>query len=128
AEEGILPALTFVPMRTRPAPVTAPSAPGDEPSGEPAREPGQAKGDKPTQRLHTAWMGQAPDGDSEDDDDAVFAMLQQLLSGRRELIDKLKADKPGGTRRQMSTPDLLGALGGLQRAPAANRGSLAEVT
>lgn len=127
ADEGILPALTFVPMRTRPAPVTAPSAPGDEPSGEPAREPGQAKGDKPTQRLHTAWMGQAPDGDSEDDDDAVFAMLQQLLSGRRELIDKLKADKPGGTRRQMSTPDLLGALAGLQRAPAANRGSLAEV-
>jgi hypothetical protein len=72
-------------------------------------------------------MGQAPDGDGEDDDDAVFAMLQQLLSGRRELIDKLKAEKPGGARRQMSTPDLLGALGGLQRTPAANRGSLAEV-
>src|SRR5690554_1927042 len=127
AEEGILPALTFVPMRTRPTPVAAASASGDQPSRDPERGPGQARGDRPPKRLHTAWMGQAPDGDGEDEDDEVFAMLQQLLSGRRELIDKLKAEKPGVARRQMSTPDLLGALGGLQRAPAANRASLAEV-
>ena len=130
AEEGILPSLTFVPMRMRPTPVDAPSAPRAEPHDEPghASAPGQAaSGNKPPPRLHTAWMGQAPSGGGEDDDDAVFGMLQQLLSGRRELIDKLKADKPEGRQRQMSTPDLVGALRGLQQAPAANRASLAEV-
>src|SRR5690606_36026794 len=117
ADEGILPALTFVPMRSRPAPVEADAAAsaGEEsgPAQEPARRPRQpapAPARKPQPRLHTARMGQAAAEEDDEDDDAAFAMLQQLLSGRRELIDKLRSDKPRAARRQLSTPDLVGAL------------------
>ena len=134
ADEGILPALTFVPMRSRPAPVEADSAaaPGEEsgPAPEAARRPRQpapAPARKPQPRLHTAWMGQAAAEEDAEDDDAAFAMRQHLRSGRRELIDKLRSDKPRPARRQLSTPDLVGALHGLQQQPAANRGSLAEI-
>src|SRR5690554_164793 len=131
ADEGILPALTFVPMRSRPGAAQADepspaeeSGPGPEPGRE-SRPPPPAR--RPQQRLHTAWMGQAAADEDEDDDEAAFAMLQQLLSGRRELINKLRSDKPRGAQRQLSTPDLVGALRGLQQQPAANRGSLPEI-
>lgn len=128
ADEGILPALTFVPMRSRPGPVAqeAPAEAG-QPAGQAPRRAGPApSGREPAQRLHTAWMGQPPAAE-DGDDDAAFAMLQQLLAGRRELIDKLRADSPRGPRRQISTPDVVGALHGLQQQPAGNRGSLAEI-
>ena len=129
ADEGILPALTFVPMRSRPTPVEAEAprpavAPGSA-AGDASRQP--PPGHKPQQQLHTAWMGQAAADDGEDDDDAAFAMLQQLLSGRRDLIDKLRSDKPRTGQRQLSTPDVVGALRGLQQRPITSRASLAEV-
>src|SRR5690606_18043549 len=62
-----------------------------------------------------------------DDDDAAFAMLQQLLSGRRELIEKLRAERGASSRRQLDTPDLVKALRKLQYATAAKRGDLPEI-
>ena len=130
ADQGILPALVFVPVRARPAPVEArkdadePPPAADRNPGEPAPGPG---GRKPEQRLYTGWPGQAANADGAEDDDAAFAMLQQLLSGRRELIDKLRAERGAGGRRQMDTPDLMKALRGLQHGTAARRGDLPEI-
>lgn len=132
ADEGILPALTFVPIRnTRPTPVTAPvTAETGEDSPDPAApSPRSAAGQDRSagRRPHTAWLGEAPDADAQDSDDDAFAMLQQLLAGRRELIGKLRADSAPGARQQLSTDDLVQTLQGMQALPAASRGNLAEV-
>ncbi|MGY0634972.1 DUF1631 family protein [Luteimonas sp. A478] len=125
-DEGILPALTFVPIRgSRPAPTAVdranqdPDVPASADTASTRRAPGT--------RPHTAWLGEAPGADAQDDDESAFAMFQQLLSGRRELIDKLRADTAPGTRQQLNTTDLIQALQGLQALPAASRGNLAEI-
>lgn len=104
--DGILPALTFVPVRARPAP---------QPREADVRGPrGQAAGE----RAHTAWFGQ-PGGDAPDGGAAAFGLLRQLLAGRTGA-----AATPGGAgpdaARTLSTPELLDALRALQRRPAAH--------
>ncbi len=128
ADEGILPALVFVPVRTRPAPVEGQASPDAPEAGKDARPPARRATDaKPEQRLYTGWPGQAASADDAGDDDAAFAMLQQLLSGRRELIDKLRSERGTGGRRQLDTPGLMKALRGLQHGTAARRGDLPEI-
>ncbi|MEZ0472238.1 DUF1631 family protein [Luteimonas salinilitoris] len=130
---GILPALTFVPVRARPS-TAATNEPG--PAGITAA--GVASAAAPTaaavppvaQRPHTAWMGEARQVAGGENDEVAFALLRQLLSRRRELIGKLRSETPPPRRQQMSTPDLLGALKDLQRqppAPAATRTGVHEI-
>lgn len=143
--EEILPALTFVPLRARPAPVlmretlsptgakpagavgAAPAAPQARPqasaqaSGQP--HPGAAA------RPHTAWFGEPQADDDVRDEAAAFATLQELLSGRRALLDKLRPGRDEGPRRELGTTDLVGKLHALQQQPpaVASQANLLEI-
>ena len=73
------------------------------------------------QRPHTAWMGQPPQQGQldEENEQASLEALQKLVTGRRELIEKLQPARrtPGGTRVELNTNELVSALGVLQRQP-----------
>ncbi|HST43592.1 MAG TPA: DUF1631 family protein, partial [Luteimonas sp.] len=170
ASEGILPGLTYVPMRARSpssAGAPAPDGPADgEPSGErdgqrggggagggggsaaggPAGsrggntggrggfrgggsvEPGETGATRMApamdpQRPHTAWMGEQPAGLEDADETASYAKLQQLLSGRRELLGKLRPVEAGEGGARLSTDDVVRALAALQIQPHSPTGS-----
>ncbi|TKS53319.1 DUF1631 domain-containing protein [Luteimonas yindakuii] len=126
--EEILPALTFIPLRARPAPVppreASPVSAGERTaaakraSEQPSAQPTQphAQG---TPRPHTAWFGEPQPPDDDGDEAAAFATLQELLSGRRALLDKLRPGRDDGPRRELGTSDLVGKLRALQQQPAA---------
>ncbi|TDK23252.1 DUF1631 domain-containing protein [Luteimonas aestuarii] len=158
--EGILPGLTYVPMRTRAKPVEAddeqeegasedadgaqrprrgsrpaPGASGG--AGHPGRAeeggqvhagardrgPGGGRGTwAPGQRPHTAWMGEPPEPLAEDENAAIDKLLQ-LLSGRREVLGKLRPGKAVAPQDQMSTSEIFHALGHLQSQPLATPGA-----
>ncbi|NYZ62799.1 DUF1631 family protein [Luteimonas deserti] len=122
ADSGILPALTFVPMRVRATAV----APDEEPATTPERRrpetvprPQSASG---AQRPYTAWAPgvQAAAEPEDEDHEAAYRTLQQLMSGRRELLRKFR---PGGEARarlqQLPTGDVSRALLQLQTQPLA---------
>ena len=69
-------------------------------------------------RPHTSWMGEADGEDAGYDEGQAYALLEQLLSGRRDLIGKLRPGRPERTRQELTTPDLLRALDTLVAAPA----------
>ena len=118
AADGILPSLTYVPLRIRPAPGAAAAAeaaaPGMKTSRRrpPTRESGEA------QRPHTAWLGESSGATSRVDETAAFDLLRQLLAGRRDLIGKLRPEPAAGTREQLQTPDVVSALGRLRDGPS----------
>lgn len=132
AQDGILPGLTFLPTRARPTPQSTP-APADEapakakpekpaaPSSNAARAPAPAAATSSSdpQRPHTAWLGQ-PDSAAEplhaEESDALDT-LQQLIAGRRQLIDKLRPGRYSGPRLELASNDVFDALGALQRQP-----------
>jgi hypothetical protein len=133
AGDGILPSLTYVPVRTRASstPQDEAAADGDSPSPKRRLAGGKAATAGPPrpgsqgdpQRPYTAWMGEAEDGPDGIDEEAAFGMLQQLLTGRRELIGKLR---PGGrekARHPLSSRDVDDALSALQRAPQSPTGA-----
>lgn len=160
ASEGILPGLTYVPMRARSsapagAAVSSGLAEGDL-SGERGTYRGsgggggssggggsgggsggfrggsaestdpQAPGNRPAmdpQRPHTAWMGEQPSGLDDANEAASYAKLQQLLSGRRELLGKLRPVQPGDESARLSTDDVVRALASLQLQPQSPTGS-----
>jgi len=112
---GILPGLEFVPARIRPAAqgraeteaaseIRAKSAAAPRPAGEDAQAP------------YTGWLGQA-NAPSAADDAMQFALLQQLLSGRRGLIGKLQAGAAAPGAEALAAPALDEMLGTLQRNP-----------
>ena len=116
---GILPSLTYIPIRSRPtsqAEATA-AAEAAKGGGKGRRRRGADTGEQP--RTHTAWLGQA-DGESPGiDEAAAFDLLQQLLSGRRELLGKLRpSQRHGATREQLQTTEVVDALGGMREAAA----------
>ncbi|UHQ20849.1 DUF1631 domain-containing protein [Lysobacter sp. KIS68-7] len=74
-------------------------------------------------RPHTAWMGESDLDDGGFDEGAAFALLQQLLSGRRDLIGKLRPGREEKQRQELSTTDLLGALDGMPTTAASPTGS-----
>ena len=137
--EGILPSLAYVPIRVRPvlqnpgpaeerqrgakakeaadAEPTASRAAKAATSRGPAREPREGP------RPHTAWLGEADVEQAGFDEAAAFALLQQLLSGRRDLIGKLRPGQKEKQRQELSTQDLLGALDGLQASAPSPTGS-----
>ena len=119
AADGILPSLTFVPIRVRPTAV------GDleAAAGAKERRLRRRSGMEAGPRTHTAWMGQQGDGDvAQPEDAAAFDMLQQLLSGRRELIGKLRPDRGRADREELDTAEVVSALGTMR--PAVNAGTI----
>ncbi|MFC3550812.1 DUF1631 domain-containing protein [Lysobacter cavernae] len=113
ARENVLPSLSFVPIRARP---TAQSSHEASPPRHGHEMAGPA-----THGPLTAWPGQPePDAAAAGiDENGTFTVLQQLLSGRRELVDKLRPDAtPGPVRQPMATGDVVTALAALQSAPA----------
>lgn len=95
AEDGILPHLSFIPMRVRPATgaETASDADGTSPEGA-----------KPTGPAPWPAAGQPANPD--------FAALQGLLQRRRALLAKLRPGKPGEERARQTLhhDEVLGAL------------------
>lgn len=101
AEDGILPHLSFIPVRLRPP--SAPAAPA--PSPEPAVRKGPAS---PTQHDSGA---QATERTARPGANEPFSRLQTLLAQRRMLLAKLR--KPGSAARPLealTTDEVLGAL------------------
>lgn len=114
ARENVLPSLSFVPIRARP---TAQNVD----RGEDPRAAREDAGRTPRgARPYTAWTGQtdaaavAASGDESGD----YASLQQLLSGRRELLGKLRPGAQPAARPPLPTHDLIDALRALQATPA----------
>ena len=97
-----------------PAPSWAAGADGAKGGGRMAQDP---------QRPHTGWMGEATSVLDEGDEAASYAKLQQLMSGRRELLGKLRPTNPGDIGAQLTTHDLVGALAALQMQPQSPTGS-----
>ncbi len=109
---GILPGLEFVPARIRPA---AQRAEAEAPAkAEAAGTAPAAAGD--VQTPFTGWLGQA-NAPSVADDAMQFALLQQLLSGRRGLIGKLQAGAATPGAEALAAPALDEMLDSLQRNP-----------
>ncbi|HJR72529.1 MAG TPA: DUF1631 family protein [Luteimonas sp.] len=107
---GILPGLEFVPARIRPA---AQRAEAEGPAkAEAAGAKPAAAGD--VQAPFTGWLGQA-NAPSVADDAMQFALLQQLLSGRRGLIGKLQAGAAAPGAEALAAPALDEMLDTLQR-------------
>lgn len=132
--DGILPELTYVPVRARAPSAAEAIAAASEAHGAAATSskpaPKSAQGPAPqprtpgdSQRPHTGWMGEAASGPDSIDEKAAFAMLQQLLTGRRELIGKLRPSGPGPVGQPLSSRDVDSALGALQRTPQSPNGA-----
>ena len=128
AADGILPSLTFIPIRVRATSVgeSEAAAAGAAAGGKSSRRRGRAA-TAPAQRAHTGWMGQA-DGEPGTEDEAAFDLLQELLSGRRELIGKLRPDRRRVEREQLETTDVVSALGDMREvAVSGNVRSLLDI-
>jgi hypothetical protein len=135
AADGILPGLTYVPVRTRASAAMQEAAAQDShPDERVAAKTKPAGGKKsvfptPSQapvdphRPHTAWMGEVDASPDNVDEEAAFGMLQQLLTGRRELIGKLRPGGPQPPRHALSSRDVDSALGALQRTPQSPSGA-----
>lgn len=124
AADGILPALTFAPVRARAEPIEARE---ETRAVRTAATPATPRPLDDAQRPYTGWgaPADARDGDNAVDSqahDAAYARLQQLMSGRRELLRKFQ---PRGEtplpRRELATSEVADALRQLQQAPAGGR-------
>ena len=115
AADGILPSLSYVPLRIRPAPNAAAAAEAAAPGAKSSRRRAPARDAHDPQRPHTGWMGEGGGEPARVDEAAAFDLLRQLLSGRRELIGKLRPEAQANAREQLATPDLVNALGRLRQ-------------
>lgn len=126
ARENVLPSLSFVPVRARPQVQAqthsqhSPRESSREDSAVPRRSHDPADAMAGLQRPHTAWPGQADQGYAGGwDDQDAYASLQNLLSGRRELMDKLRTGGDNAPQRPtLSSTDVGAALAALQSVPA----------
>lgn len=108
ARENVLPSLSFVPVRSRPVPQSRDDSPARR-----TAEPADAA-TPPRQRPMTAWPGLQEGGSGAVDEEA-FALLQQLLATRRDVMGKLRAGEPA--RPTLTHEELARALSGLQSMP-----------
>lgn len=124
AHENVLPGLTYVPLRVRPQALArkedASLAHGRREAGDRA-ETRTTSG--PPARAYTSWFGEAgnmPD-DQRNSDGEMFALLQQLLTERHGLLDKLRARSQDQPHATLATQDVIAALGALQaQAPGSH--------
>jgi hypothetical protein len=107
AQEGVLPNLSYVPLRTRAVTSGAAAASAQR---APAGQRAAASPAPALQRPHTGWMGDEEAGTGKDEDDVTFPLLQELLAGRSGLIDKLRPEVSPPLRQQMSPSDVQAAL------------------
>ena len=113
AAEGVLPSLTFVPIRAR---ATLQVDAEGTATGVRRRRGARHGATTEPLRTHTAWLGQA-DGDVAGiDEGEAFDLLQQLLSGRRELLGKLRPEQSQNSPEQMQTAEVIDALGSMRDA------------
>jgi hypothetical protein len=75
------------------------------------------------QRPHTGWFGESDPAAGAVDEKAAFALLQQLLSGRRDLLGKLRPEAGGRDRAQLPTEDVIRNLGEMSKRPPQSSGS-----
>ena len=89
---------------------------------------GRRKTDGEQQLTHTAWLGQADTRSPALDDSASIDLLQQLLSGRRELIGKLRPESRGAQRQPLETVEVVAALGAMpDTGPPGSKRNLADI-
>lgn len=107
ARENVLPSLSFVPVRSRP------NAQSRE-EMQPRRNVDASDANAMRQRPMTAWPG-TQDGSAASDsmDGETFALLQQLLSARRDLMGKLRS-ADATPRPTLSQEELSRALAAMQ--------------
>lgn len=126
AQQGVLPNLSYVPLRTRPVnPVAAAASAQRTPAGQRA-----TASPPPLQRPHTGRMGDDNAETPDDESGVTFPLLQELLAGRSELIGKLRPEVPRPLRQQMSPHDLQTALDAQQsqdRVPRPGASGLSEL-
>ncbi len=143
SRDNVLPNLSYVPLRTRNAGAAHERADGGRSLGRPRAPGGNGDTDSgrrfhggpgidlATTRPHTGWLGEAGVVADGAQPDVGFAMLQQLLSGRRELLGKLRADPNANSRMALPTSDVVASLESQQAAQQVSNGrgrrSLADI-
>ena len=129
ADDGILPSLTFVPMRARVEAVETKETTRVARTADTTAIPRPPVDD--AQRPYTGW-GEPETAEDDTDDaqshEAAYARLQALMSGRRELLRKFqpRGDSPL-PRRQLATSEVSDALRQLQQQPQGGGRSLVEI-
>ncbi|MDR0182831.1 DUF1631 domain-containing protein [Lysobacter arvi] len=110
ARENVLPSLSFVPIRPRAPQRQEGTRRVVEPTGATASAPQR-------QRPMTAWPGQLDGSGGPALDNETFALLQQLLSARRDMVGRLRPGEGAAPRPTLTRDELVNALSALQDVP-----------
>ncbi|MDQ3289377.1 MAG: DUF1631 domain-containing protein [Pseudomonadota bacterium] len=134
--ENVLPGLSYVPLRTRRS--SAPRSLEDQspaPAG-PQGSGGGKRSDRETAitpapvAVYTGWPGVAGREPAADDDDSgMFEMLQQLLTERRGIVEKLRSRTGGQAPNSLANREVIEALARMQaQSPAGDSpGSVSDI-
>lgn len=121
ARENVLPSLAFVPIRARPTTqAQLENARSRREERLALNAESAAAAPRIGSRPHTAWQGQN-DRSNDADEVAAVALLQQLLSGRHDLLGKLRPGRRTGNTKAIPTAEVIATLGNFQ-GDAANSG------
>lgn len=109
--QNVLPGLSYVPLRVR--------GPARDATGTAAQITAPTTGTDGT-RVYTGRPGDA-DTSAGSEDGEMFEMLQEMLTERRGLLDKLRAPGKLPHRTSLETPEVELALATMQSTPATQR-------
>lgn len=116
--ENVLPGLSYVPLRTRRA--TAPRPAGGPPAVS-ADDESAARAGKHSDRIevsgpvaYTGWPGVADRDSGDSEDSGMFEMLQEMLTQRRGLVEKLRSRSKGPAPEALSHREVVDALARMQ--------------
>lgn len=126
--ENVLPGLSYVPLRTRRA--TGPRPAGEAPAGS-AETGSSQRSVKDTERdatpgrssttPYTGWPGVAERETGDAEDSGMFEVLQEMLTQRRGLVEKLRARSSNPVPEALSNLEVIEALAGMQSSSTAGR-------
>lgn len=123
--EDVLPGLSYVPLRTRRAtPRRAEdSAAGEAPSPDRHADgrAGRSAAAAAPVRAFTGWPGLADRDPPGGEDQEMFQLLQELLTERRGLVDRLRSRGGPPLPVSLATSDVVESLGTLQTLPGLSR-------